>query len=273
MANLSVEVVKTASARARFLAQSRLSAALTVLKSEGLIGSMNRHNPLPALKSWLWCLGALGLVACGNRLDTAGIEAAIKTDIERQGRRLSVASVLCPSDIILQAEAYFRCVGELTPEGSFTVNVIQQDNQGNVTWEVPNSKALLNLPKVEDSIQQGLSQAYGKRALVDCGTATYRVNQPGDRFECQVVGGLETDASTIASVLVRVAADGNLSWQELSSPGAVAAVPVAAGVNPAVGRPAAADQSPQTPSPIQTTSVTGPTGRTINRPYVPGDSD
>ncbi|MBE9135937.1 DUF4333 domain-containing protein [Nodosilinea sp. LEGE 07088] len=233
---------------------------------------MNRCNRFASLKSWLWGLGALGLVACGNRLDTAKVEAAIKADIERQGRRLSIDSVLCPSDITRQAEAYFRCVGELSPEGSFTVNVIQQDNQGNVTWEVPNSKALLNLPKIEDSIQQGLSQAYGKRAQIDCGTSTYRVNQPGDRFECQVVGSLETDTSTIESVLVKVDSDGNLSWQELPSPGAVAA---AAGVNPVAGRPAAAttQSSPQPSSPVKTTSVTGPTGRAINRPYIPGDSD
>ncbi|MEO1070250.1 MAG: DUF4333 domain-containing protein [Cyanobacteria bacterium J06638_6] len=235
------------------------------MKPEGLIGSMNRRNPFSALKSWLWCLGVLGLAACGNQLDTADVEAAIKTDIERQGRRLSVASVLCPSDITRQAEAYFRCVGELNPEGSFTVNVIQQDNQGNVTWEVPNSKALLNLPKVEDSIQQGLSQAYGKRALVDCGTATYRVNRPGDRFECQVVGGLETDASTIESVLVTVDADGNLSWQELPSPDAMAAMPVVAGGNPV------APTNPPTPTPNNTHTSPAPTGPPKKTPKVNGE--
>lgn len=191
---------------------------------------------------WLLALGALGLTACGNRLDTEAVEGMIKADIERQGRRLSLQAVRCPSDVTRQAEAYFRCVGELDPEGTFTINVTQQDSQGNVTWEVPNSKVLLNLPQVEDRIQQGLFQVYGQRALIDCGTATYRVNQPGDRFQCQVIGGLETDTSPIESVLVSITADGNLTWQEIQAAALPAAAPVA-----------------------QTTTLTGPTGRVINR--------
>ena len=225
-------------------------------------------------------LAALGLTACSNRLNTTDVEATLKTDIERQGRRLSLGAVRCPSDVSRQAGAYFRCVGELSPEGTFTINVTQQDNQGNVTWEVPNSKVLLNLPKVEETIQQGLSQAFGKRALVDCGTATYRVNQPGDRFQCQVVGGLETGTSTVEAVLVRIDPDGNLSWQELQAPSALATLSPAAGggqPTPPSGQPGAAPQASAAPSQtepeVKTTTVTGPTGRVINRPYIRGDSD
>lgn len=239
---------------------------------------MDRPNSTAYAKPFLGllALGALGLTACGNRLDTASTEATIKADIERQGRRLSLQAVRCPSDVTRQAEVYFRCVGELDPEGTFTINVTQQDSQGNVTWEVPSSKVLLNLPKVEDTIQQGLSQAYGQRSLIDCGTATYRANVPGDRFQCQVVGGLETGPNTIESVLVRIAADGNLTWQEIQ-PAAVAALPAAPGAQttsatapeqPAAPQAAAAD-SPV----VKTTTVTGPSGRVINRPYVRGDND
>ncbi|MGG6241368.1 DUF4333 domain-containing protein [Nodosilinea sp. AN01ver1] len=224
-------------------------------------------------------LGVMGLSACGNRLDTADIEANIQADIERQGRRLSLSGVRCPSDVSRQAGAYFRCVGELEPEGTFTINVTQQDNQGNVTWEVPNSKVLLNLPTVEDTIQQGLSQAFGQRALIDCGTATYRINQPGDRFQCQVVGGLETKSNTIDSVLVRIGPDGNLSWQELQSTATASApvafssasTPSAAPAQPA-SAPLANGAGPQA-APVKTTTVTGPTGRVVNRPYIPGDDD
>jgi hypothetical protein len=231
----------------------------------------------------LLALGALGLglTSCGNRLNTSDVEATIKADIERQGRRLALKAVLCPSDVTRQAGAYFRCVGELEPEGTFTINVTQTDSQGNVTWDVPNSKALLNLPKVEDKIQQELSQAFGQRALLDCGTATYRVNQPGDRFQCQVVGGLATDTATVDSVLVRIGSDGNLSWQELTT-SAVAGQPVTTAVaspgvapGPVTASPSAASTSPaaQIDPAIKTTTVTGPTGRVINRPYIRGDSE
>ena len=245
---------------------------------------MNRRNPRfcnrwasPAV--WPLALGALALSACGNRLDNTAVEAAIQADIERQGRRLSLLAVRCPTDVTRQAGAYFRCVGELDPEGTFTINVTQQDDQGNVTWEVPNSKVMLNLPKVEETIQQGLSEVYGRRALIDCGTATYRVNQPGDRFQCQVVGGLETGGGSLESVLVSIDPDGDLSWQELQptpvatlSGAAAAAAPGAPGqAQPAAAQPAA-PQAAGAPTP-KTTAVTGPTGRVINRPYIPGDND
>ncbi len=236
-----------------------------------------QRRTLRLSKYLVWPL-ALSLTACGNRLDTAEVEHAIQADIERQGRRLSLKAVLCPGDVSRQAEAYFRCVGEVAGGGTFTINVIQQDNQGNVTWEVPNSKALLNLPKVEDSIQQGLSQAYGKRAQIDCGSATYRVNQPGDRFECQVVGGVSTDTSTITAVVVSIDSDGNLSWQEQAAALGAALQAIAAPGNPSFASTAAAlqDKAPAAAAPAtepKSTAVTGPTGRTVNRPYVRGDDD
>ncbi len=240
---------------------------------------MDRLNPVFSWRSYVWLLGlgTLGLASCSNRLNTADVEADIKADIERQGRRLSLQSVRCPRDVSRQAGAYFRCVGELSSEGTFTINVTQQDSQGNVTWEVPNSKVLLNLPKVEDTIQQGLSQAFGKRALIDCGSATYRVNQPGDRFQCQVVGGIETGSTTIESVLVKVDPDGNLSWQEMQPADLAAVPPVPTAAAPA-SAPAGSASPPSSPpagaSPaVKTTTVTGPAGRVISRPYVPGDSD
>ncbi|MBW4462401.1 MAG: DUF4333 domain-containing protein [Nodosilinea sp. WJT8-NPBG4] len=235
-----------------------------------------QRRTLRLFKYLVWPL-ALGLTACGNQLDTAEVESAIQADIERQGRRLSLKAVLCPGDVSHQAEAYFRCVGEVEGGGTFTINVIQQDSQGTVTWEVPNSKALLNLPKVEDSIQQELSQAYSQRAQIDCGSATYRVNQPGDRFECQVVGGVTTDTRTITAVLVSIDPGGNLSWQEqAAAPGASLQAIVAPGSPSPTGTAAAPQAKPPAAAPTtmpKSTAVTGPTGRTVNRPYVRGDDD
>lgn len=263
------EVVETACDRTSFLAQSGYCPwQLQPLK--GFSGSMQRRS-LGWSRYLIWPL-ALSLTACGNRLDTAAVESAIKADIERQGRRLSLKAVLCPGDVKRQAEAYFRCVGEVDPEGTFTINVTQQDSEGNVTWEVPNSKALLNLPKVEDSIQQGLSQAYGQRAQIDCGSATYRVNQPGDRFECQVVGGVTTDTSTITAVLVSIDSDGNLSWQEMQTAGGLLQAIAAPG---SWSAPVAPQEKSSAAAPATTTATptTGPTGRSITRPYVRGDDN
>jgi hypothetical protein len=174
---------------------------------------------LPRLSVFTLLLAVAPLAACGNRLDVSTIEATIKADIERQGRRLTLREVRCPTDVTRQAGAFFRCVGELDPEGTFTINVTQQDDQGTVTWDVSNSKVLLNLAKVEEGIQQGLSEALGQQALIDCGEAIYRVNQPGDKFECRIIGGLVDGTDTITTVLVTIDATGNLDWQEVRDSG------------------------------------------------------
>jgi hypothetical protein len=164
-------------------------------------------------------------------------------------------------------------VGELDPEGSFTINVTQGDDQGQITWDVPNSSTLINLAKVETSIQQGLGKALGKAAVIDCGSATYRLNQPGDRFQCQIVGGLTDGPDQLEAVLVTIDPKGNLDWREIrpDRPATLAAIPArpSAATLPKSAPTAAATQvaSPQG------TKLSGPTGRPVTRPYVPGDSN
>ncbi|HEY9764267.1 MAG TPA: hypothetical protein V6D07_17185 [Trichocoleus sp.] len=162
--------------------------------------------------------GTALLTACSNRLNTSEIEGVIKADIERQGRRLTLKEVRCPSDIPRQSNGSFRCVGELKPEGTFTINVVQVDDEGTVEWDVPNSKRMLNLVKVENQIQDDLAKVLSKRVLIDCGNDLYRANQTGDRFECQVVGGVSIGTERIETVLVSIAQDGNLTWQEIRQP-------------------------------------------------------
>jgi hypothetical protein len=232
-------------------------------------------------------LGTLGLVGCGSAMNIATVENEIKADIERQGRRLTLREVRCPDNVTPQEGAFMRCVGELDPEGTFTINVIYEDNQGNVTWEVPNSTVMLNLAKVEANIQEGLTKAFSRRALVDCGSELYRINQPGDRFECSIVGGLEVGSDAYNSVLVRVDPDGNLNWQEIRinnptaaltmTPAQQSQAPSQGGTPTGASAPASPTSEPagaeQSADSVKTTTVTGPSGRKIERPYIPGDDD
>ncbi len=227
----------------------------------------------PNVALGLALLTSLTLTACGSGPDARQVERLIQADIERQGRRLSVKEVQCPSDLPHQAGATFRCVGELDPEGSFTINVTQGDDQGQISWDVPNSSTLINLAKVETSIQQGLGKALGKAAVIDCGSATYRVNQPGDRFQCQIVGGLTDGYDQLEAVLVTIDPKGNLDWREIrpDRPATLAATPTG---QPAAAAPKSAPTA--APAPVaspQATKVTGPTGRSVTRPYVPGDNN
>ena len=166
-------------------------------------------------------LGLVLLSSCSRHLNMSRIETDIQDDIERQGRRLTLKDVICPNSVVKQAEAYFRCVGELPDGGQFTINVIQQDDQGSVIWDVPSSKALINLASLEEAIQEDIREAVGRSLVVDCGD-TYRVNKRGDSFECDVVGAGIVAAGRVESVLVKVNGESNLEWQEVI----IGAVPV-----------------------------------------------
>ena len=159
-------------------------------------------------------LGLVLLSSCSRHLNMSRIETDIQDDIERQGRRLTLKNVICPNSVVKQAEAYFRCVGELPDGGQFTINVIQQDDQGSVIWDVPSSKALINLASLEEAIQEDIREAVGRSLVVDCGD-TYRVNKRGDSFECDVVGAGIVAAGRVESVLVKVNGESNLEWQEV----------------------------------------------------------
>ena len=172
-------------------------------------------------------LGLIFLSSCSRHLNMSRIEADIQDDIERQGRRLTLKDVICPNRVAKQAEAYFRCVGELPDGRQFTINVIQQDDQGTVSWDVPSSKVLINLASLEEKIQDGMRDAVGKSLAIDC-RDTYRVNKQGDSFECDVIGAGIVAAGRVESVLVKVNGESNLEWQEVVI-GVVSAPPTAQG--------------------------------------------
>ncbi|MEO0541340.1 MAG: DUF4333 domain-containing protein [Cyanobacteria bacterium P01_A01_bin.105] len=161
--------------------------------------------------------GLLLLSACGYNLDSRKIEADIKADIERQGWRVTLNKVICPDGVAKQADAYFRCVGELASGEVFTVNVIQQDDVGTVAWDVPSSKTLINLVSLETEMQAELSKVISQRVVVSCDGA-YRVNARGDSFECDVVGLVTAGTERIDSVLVKIGPEGDLNWQEVRIP-------------------------------------------------------
>ncbi|MEM9904417.1 MAG: DUF4333 domain-containing protein [Cyanobacteria bacterium P01_D01_bin.44] len=200
--------------------------------------------PLLRLGLLLWLAALSGCY----RLNANQAEMEIKADIERQGRRVSLKSVTCPGNVSKQAGAYFRCVGELPTGEMFTINVTQQDDQGSLTWDVPSSKALINLVSLEEKIQTGFSQDLGKRPDIDCGAA-YRINTRGESFECDVVGSVTVGTDRIESVLVKVDAEGNLQWQEIrqaTAPSSVAAGGPSAGStdsNTPTASPAASGES------------------------------
>jgi Domain of unknown function (DUF4333) len=130
-------------------------------------------------------LSAIALTSCGKTLDHVKIETQIKEAITKEGGS-SLKSVICPMDIKPEAGRVFECIGVLDSKAGFAIAVKQQDDQGNVVWDVQSVKGLLNMAKLQDEFAQGLKKEIGE-ARVDCSSSIYRAAKPGETFECKLL--------------------------------------------------------------------------------------
>lgn len=127
----------------------------------------------------------IGLTACsGGGLQGERIAQAIQDDVIKQGGT-SLKAVTCPKNIKPEAGSTFDCIGEIDTGYTFTIPVKQNDDKGNVVWDVPNAKGLLNVPKLQTLIQDALQSELGARPVVECG-GTYKPIKAGQTFDCKL---------------------------------------------------------------------------------------
>ena len=94
---------------------------------------MTRHRlVLPVL-----AVGALALAGCGDKkLDTDKLEGKIKDGIENQVSGVKIKSVDCPSDVKVKKGDTFNCKATTASGQTANVKVTQQDDKGNVNYQV-----------------------------------------------------------------------------------------------------------------------------------------
>ena len=172
-------------------------------------------HPAQQLLSSCWLpLCLLTLVGC-NPLDVRSLETSVKTQLQDQGN-LKVKSVTCPEGISKKAGASFQCQGALEPDGKFIVQAEQKDDKGQIRWEVPNSKGMLNIALLEVELTQEMTKDTKAEPSVRCGSDRYRVARPGDTFDCQVKNATLAKAKgLIEKVTVTIDTDSNLAWQQI----------------------------------------------------------
>lgn len=124
------------------------------------------------------------LLGCGRSLDREKIAASIHAGIIQQGGS-AVKSVICPENIKPEVGNRFECVGVLNSGSGFAIAVDQQDEQGNIVWEVSSVKGLLNIVKLQSEVEEALKREMGQ-VNVDCGLSLFRSVKPGEMFECQL---------------------------------------------------------------------------------------
>ena len=93
---------------------------------------MRRHRLLiPLLVA-----GALGVVGCGDKkLDTGKLEGKIKDGIEKQAG-VKIKAIDCPDDVKVKKGDTFNCKATTRTGQSANVKVTQQDDEGNVNYQV-----------------------------------------------------------------------------------------------------------------------------------------
>ena len=85
------------------------------------------------LASVALCVFALS--ACSKRLDTVGLESALKTDIQRKAN-VSIRSVSCPVDLKPAKGGTFVCTLTYGDGSTHHVQFTQTDDHGDVRYEV-----------------------------------------------------------------------------------------------------------------------------------------
>lgn len=156
------------------------------------------------------------LTSCAPTLDRAEVEAQIQAELEQS---VPLSAVVCPERVAIAPDTSFTCTGELDPQGTFPIAVTQTDEQGSIEWEVPNSKGLLNLATIESEIEAAIAtETNGSEPQLDCGGA-YRINLPGDSFECKVADVVPVQAGQTETLLLNVVVtldpQGNVTWQQV----------------------------------------------------------
>lgn len=86
------------------------------------------------------CAGALlaaaALTSCSttSTLDIDKLESTIATEMEQQLDLPGTPTITCPDEVEIEAGNVFNCTAELAGD-SVEVQVTQDDDEGNVSWE------------------------------------------------------------------------------------------------------------------------------------------
>lgn len=99
---------------------------------------MSSHGRLIVIA--IAAVSALGAAACSETLDTGELEGELEAQIaSRMGEDADAIEVSCPDSIDLEEGDTFECEAT-TEEETLNVVVTQDDDEGAVTWEIPDEE-------------------------------------------------------------------------------------------------------------------------------------
>lgn len=147
---------------------------------------------------------ALMLTGCSTTIDVSKIETSVQDGLAEQvGGEWTVT---CPDSMDVQAGLTTNCMATSADGQTLDINVTQDDDQGNVTWEVPQTG--LDMAKAEASIAAEISAQAGGEWTVTC---------PDDvPIEKGLTANCEATSADGQSVMVNITQtddQGNVTWE------------------------------------------------------------
>jgi hypothetical protein len=89
----------------------------------------------PIVRGVLAVLVAVALAACTRTVNTDALEQQIAAELQAQAN-VTPSSVDCPDDVEAEAGGTFTCTATADDGSTATITVTQQDDEGNLRWEV-----------------------------------------------------------------------------------------------------------------------------------------
>jgi hypothetical protein len=168
----------------------------------------------------LACVGAAG-VSCKPKADPDKLEKGIRETLEEKFAGL-IEAVDCPDDLKLKQGDKFKCSVTLKGGGTMTVDVTQEDDEGNVRWIVSRT-TVLPVGVVVESIQKRLVEKLGGgvAVTVDCGAGPFLGGSAGATFECTASA---PDKDPLLLVVTQQDDMMNFSWKPKGAEGGLAEV-------------------------------------------------
>jgi hypothetical protein len=143
-------------------------------------------------------------------LDTAEVADRIAAETEQQAG-VPATDVACPDDVTAEAGGTFSCTAQLDGQ-PVTFSVRQEDDEGNVVFELDDEIVMLDL--VEQLVAEQVTADYGLSVTASCDADGRRVLVDGfdTPLPCTVTN--VDDASDSLAVIATVQPDGSVVYAE-----------------------------------------------------------
>lgn len=146
------------------------------------------------------------LTACSidfsKSLNVGDVERQVESDLV--DRRDVDVEVKCPEEVEAEAGGEFTCTATDTEGNELEVEVVQEDDEGNVDWDV----AMLNMPLIEDDLSERVSRSVKVPVEITCPRILVSP-EAGSSFECEATD----DEGREGVLVVTTEGEGDVAWE------------------------------------------------------------